>query len=191
MRDRIYDNPESPYYGKLEIKNNLVPYKYFGLETWNPSFMKNVPYLNYPPRYILDDETGLLSGRSGRIDPDNYIMRLAETYLLRAEAYIDKGDKINAAKDINVVRARAQAKPVSPAEVSIDYLLDERARELIWEKPRRLELMLMEKLAERVRAYNRLSKGNIKDFNQLWPILYSEIENNTEATIKQNPGYTN
>jgi hypothetical protein len=118
-------------------------------------------------------------------------MRLAETYLLRAEAYIDKGDKINAAKDINVVSARAQAKPVSPAEVSIDYLLDERARELIWEKPRRLELMRMGKLVERVRKYNRIAGGTIKDFNKLWPIPYSEIENNTEATIKQNPGYTN
>lgn len=191
LRDRVCDNPESPYYGKLVMKNNLVPAKYFPLEAWNPSFLKNVPYLNYPARYIQDSKTGLLSGSAGRIDPDNYIMRLAETYLLRAEAYIDKNDPVKAAADINVVRKRAHAGPVSPGDVNIDYLLDERARELIWEKPRRLELMRMGKLVERVKTYNRLSKSSIKSYNGLWPIPYSEIENNTEATIKQNPGYTN
>lgn len=191
LRDRICDNPQSPHYGTPVIKNNLVPAKYFGLETWNPCFLKNVPYLSYPSRYIVNQQTGLLSGNAGRINPDNYIMRLAETYLLRAEAYIGKGDLVNAAADINVVRKRAQAAPVLPSEVNIDYLLDERARELIWEQPRRLELMRTGKLVERVKKYNRLSKNTIKDYNNLWPIPYSEIERNTEVTIKQNPGYTN
>ena len=150
-----------------------------------------MPFQNYPERYIMSQATGLLSGSGGRIDPDNYIMRLAETYLLRAEAYIGKKDFVKAAEDINVVRARAHAKPVDPAEVNIDYLLDERARELIWEEPRRLVLARMGKLVDRVKQYNRLSKSTIKDFNGLWPIPYSEIENNTEATIPQNPGYTN
>lgn len=191
LRDRTCDNPASPYYGQKVLENHLVPEKYFAQETWNPSFMKNVPYLNYPERYIINASTGLLSGSAGRIDPDNYIMRLAETYLLRAEAYIDKSDPISAAADINVVRARAHAKAVSPGEVNIDYLLDERARELIWEEPRRLELMRMGKLVERVKTYNRLSRAHIQDFNGLWPIPYSEIENNTEAVMPQNPGYTN
>lgn len=191
LRDRICDNPASPYYGKSVIANNLVPEKYFAQETWNPSFLKNVPYLDYPARYVTNESTGLLSGSAGKIDPDNYIMRLAETYLLRAEAYIGNNDPIKAAEDINVVRARAHAKPVAPGDVNIDYLLDERARELIWEEPRRLVLARMGKLVDRVKQYNRLSKGSIQDFNGLWPIPYSEIENNTEATIQQNPGYTN
>lgn len=51
---------------------------------------------------------------------DEYIFRLAETYLLRAEAYLGLSKTTEAAADINVVRARAQATPVMPGEVSID-----------------------------------------------------------------------
>jgi tetratricopeptide (TPR) repeat protein len=189
LRDRISDNPKSSYYGELVIKNHAVPQQYFGENTWGPSFLKNVPYDDYPSRYILNKKTGLLSGSAGRIDPLNYIMRLAGTYLLRAEAYIDKGDKIDAAKDINVVRKRAHAKPVKPSEVNIDYLLDERARELLWEKPRRLELMRMGKLVQRVRKYNPLSASTIQNYNKLWPLPASEINKNINGTLKQNSGY--
>src|SRR5690606_18957491 len=42
---------------------------------------------------------------------DWYIFRLAETFLLRAEAYYWKGDLASAAADINMVRERAQAEP--------------------------------------------------------------------------------
>lgn len=62
---------------------------------------------------------------------DEYVFRLAETYLLRVEAYLDKGDKQSAADDINAVRNRAHATPVTPNEVDIDYILDERARLLV------------------------------------------------------------
>ncbi|WP_262714405.1 RagB/SusD family nutrient uptake outer membrane protein [Ginsengibacter hankyongi] len=71
---------------------------------------------------------------------DIYAIRLAETYLLRAEAYLDKGDIVNAAADVNVVRARANADPVAPGNVNIAYILDERARELMVEEPRWLTL---------------------------------------------------
>ena len=43
---------------------------------------------------------------------DWYVFRLAETYLLRAEAYFWKGELANAAADINAVRTRAGAAPI-------------------------------------------------------------------------------
>ena len=58
-------------------------------------------------------------------------MRLAETYLLRAEAHLRKGSRDLAAADINVVRNRAGAKPVGSGQVDISYLLDERARDCL------------------------------------------------------------
>lgn len=67
---------------------------------------------------------------------DTYFMRLAETYLDRAEAYIQLGDLQKAADDINTVRARAKAKPIAAQDVTIDYLLDERIRELYTEELR-------------------------------------------------------
>lgn len=73
-------------------------------------------------------------------DCDWYMIRIAETYLLRAEAYLAQGNKQKAADDINVVRARAGAKPCSAADVNIDYILDERIRELFGEEERYITL---------------------------------------------------
>ena len=71
---------------------------------------------------------------------DFYLVRIAETYLLRAEAYLALNDKGKAAADINVVRDRANAPLCTAAEVNIDYILDERARELLGEEHRQITL---------------------------------------------------
>jgi hypothetical protein len=66
---------------------------------------------------------------------------LAETYLLRAEAYWWKGDVAKAMADLNAVRTRAGAAPYTDAaKFDIGTILDERARELYWEEPRKTEL---------------------------------------------------
>ena len=66
--------------------------------------------------------------------------RLAETYLLRAEAYFWKDDLSNAAIDVNAVRTRAGCSPYTAAQINIGTILDERARELYFEEPRRTEI---------------------------------------------------
>ena len=75
---------------------------------------------------------------------DFYIFRLAETYLLRAEAYVWKGEWQKAAEDINTIRKRANAQYMySAADVekqTVGAVLDERARELYYEEPRKVEL---------------------------------------------------
>lgn len=72
---------------------------------------------------------------------DMYVYRLAETYLIRAEAYFWKGDLGNAANDVNAVRTRAGAAPYSASDITIGTILDERARELYWEELRHVELV--------------------------------------------------
>ncbi|MEI6276981.1 MAG: RagB/SusD family nutrient uptake outer membrane protein [Prolixibacteraceae bacterium] len=78
---------------------------------------------------------------------DWYIIRLAETYLLRAEAYIWKGEWQKAANDINVIRQRANARYMYTAidiqTKKIGAVLDERARELYYEELRKVELTRM------------------------------------------------
>ena len=87
--------------------------------------------------YVPDTEANPMQGGHS----DWYIFRLAETYLLRAEAYVWKGDMASAAADINVVRTRAKCSPYTAAQVTgIGTILDERARELYWEEPRKTEL---------------------------------------------------
>jgi hypothetical protein len=75
---------------------------------------------------------------------DWYVFRLAETYLLRAEAYWWKGQNALAMADINKVRARAKAELLTDdSKVNIGTILDERQRELYWEEPRKTELTRM------------------------------------------------
>ena len=86
---------------------------------------------------------------------DWYIFRLAETFLLRAEAYVWKGDLASAAADINAVRTRAKCAPYTPAQISIGTVLDERARELYYEEPRKTELTRMAYIfAKTGKSYN-------------------------------------
>ena len=119
------------------------------------------------------------------------MLRLAETYLLRAEAFLMKGDKEKAANEINEVRNRAHTSEVVASEVTIDYILDERARELVYEEFRRITLGRLGKYVERVRKYNTLNGPRVEDYHELFPIPYSAIEANKDAVLEQNPGYKN
>ena len=90
---------------------------------------------------------------------DVYAIRLAETILLRAEAYIGLGKKDLAAADINLIRTRAHANPIDASKADLDYVLDERARELYGEEFSHITLRRMGKLVERVRIYNNNPKN--------------------------------
>lgn len=72
---------------------------------------------------------------------DWYMYRLAETYLLRAEAYLWKGEKAKAAEDVNAIRKRAHCTKLFTAdEMNMGVVMDERARELYMEEFRHIEL---------------------------------------------------
>ncbi|WP_373330766.1 RagB/SusD family nutrient uptake outer membrane protein [Salmonirosea aquatica] len=171
-RDWYYNLPTSPYFGK---KVTYFP----GLDT-----MQHVG-----PMLRKVEGEPVLGRNTGQTVKDKYVYRLAETYLLRAEAYIRKGDMTSAAADVNVVRARAKAKPATPAQMSIDYILDERARELTTEEVRRRTLTRVGKLVERVRKYNPRSSSSIEEKHELFPIPQTAIDANIEGTLEQNPGY--
>lgn len=174
-RDYYYNNPASPYFGQ---KVDPVAADVDTMMQYYPMLVK------------IEGDAELTEGTNyGRSFKDTYIMRLAETYLLRAEAYFLNGEPQLAADDINVVRARAHASPVSAGEVDLDYILDERARELVIEENRRLTLSRMGKLVERTRKYNPQSGSSIQDYHNLFPIPQSSIDANIDAPLGQNPGY--
>ena len=114
------------------------------------------------PVYKFKD-AGTLYGESGGSQygsRDIVLFRLAETYLIAAEAAVMKKDNVNALLCINAVRERAMhnAKEQGLAKyegtVTIDDVLDERALELFGEAPRWNDLTRTGKLAERVLEYN-------------------------------------
>lgn len=125
---------------------------------------------------------------------DFLLMRLADAYLLRAEARLLQGDTDGASNDINVVRERGAwpgqeaAMRISPADVDLDFILDERARELIGEGHRWMDLTRTKKLVERVRLHNPVGGPNIQDFHTVRPIPQDQIDR-TQGGYPQNPGY--
>ncbi len=188
VRDFKYDNPASAWFDSSAVKYpgpNLIAQRW----RWYPWLSKVTTPGQHPDALYSNKELGLLNAGAGSTYSDDYYLRLPETYLLRAEAYLGKGELASAADDINVVRARANATPVAPGQVTIDYILDERARELSLEEQRRITLLRTGKLVERVRLYNALNAGNIQDFHALWPIPAGEIEANINGNLEQNPGY--
>jgi len=190
IRDIKADNPDSEYYDQYIVESGAIDDFPNALDRWwSLIYAKVTPINNFPDEFILNPATGLTNNSANETYTDNYIFRLAETYLLRAEAYLGKGQLSQAADDINMVRQRANATPVAAADVTIDYILDERARELAWEELRLLTLMRLNKLVERVKLYNPVTGNNIDDHQNLWPIPQREIETNTESQLQQNPGY--
>lgn len=121
---------------------------------------------------------------------DFYVIRLPETYFLRAEAYVAKGQPQLAADDLNVVRRRANATIVAAADVNIDYILDERARELYGEEFRMMTLTRLGKLYERTKKYGyEKAQESVQTINNLMPIPQDAIDRNVGVTMPNNPGY--
>ena len=130
-----------------------------------------------------------LKGGAGFTYQDQYMFRLAETYLLRAEAYLGLGQTGNAATDINAVRSRSGATAIAAGNVNIDFILDERIRELGVEEKRMFTLMRLNKWYDRVVKCNPFYASAALPKYNLWPIPQAEIERNRGAVLDQNPGY--
>ena len=134
MENLRYSNPAlkgvDPYYGQ-----RLRLYSATGTLLCSDTLRQWYPWPHYKI-YIPDIENTPMRGGH----TEWYVMRLAETYLIRAEAYVWKGDMANAAADVNKVRQRAGCAPYTAANMSIGTILDERARELYYEEGRKTEL---------------------------------------------------
>jgi len=129
---------------------------------------------------------------------DIFIFRLAETYLVAAEAYFKMGQPDKAAQKLNVIRARAakagQDLSITSADVTLDFILDERARELEGEYKRWLDLKRTRKLLRGFQNNNLTLMTNpgatetsIQKY-YLRPIPQSVIDRDTEG-YPQNNGY--
>lgn len=127
---------------------------------------------------------------------DFLMFRLAETYLILAEAQLKLGKVAEATEAVNVVRrraawpGRAAANEITAAQTTIDFILDERDRELAGEMFRWFDLKRLGKLIERVKAHNSDAQA-ITDKFLLRPIPQDQIDRTTDGVTKfpQNPGY--
>lgn len=149
----------------------------------------------FVPLSKFDDPTRptFNEAQSGR---DVFIIRLAEMYLIAAEAEMKLNNNTKAAELINVIRERAAVTGrtadmrVLPAAINIDFILDERARELAGEQLRWFDLKRTGKLIERVKKFNPVAAPFIQNFHTVRPIPQVQIDAVTnKEEFKQNPGY--
>lgn len=120
---------------------------------------------------------------------DQVYLRLAETYLILAEAQFKLNDAAGAAITINVLRNRAHATPIAATDVSMNFILDERSRELFSEEHRRYTLIRTGTWFARTQLYNKFTGPKIIARDSLLPIPQSVIDANLTAKMPQNPGY--
>ncbi|WP_131537003.1 RagB/SusD family nutrient uptake outer membrane protein [Pedobacter nototheniae] len=173
-RNWYYNNPaETSLYGK---KANITEQTWFSTKTLDPAITKFF--------YGRAENLSLTGSFKDRMK-----FRLAETYLLLAEAYLGQGNTGKAADAVNEVRKRAGASVITSAQMTMDFLLDERIRELVGEESRRFTLLRTNKLVDRVKMYNAAIKDKIMNYHTLWPIPQSIIDANRDAVFPQNPGY--
>lgn len=152
----------------------------------------------YPIFFKLttDRFVGLEQGENmSNLFRDDYVIRLAETILLRAEAYLRLGRTQDAAADINKLRERAECEfLVSAGDVTIDLILDERTRELYGEEHRWNTLLRMggTVAVDRIKKYaywKETVKATLNFTYNLWPIPQQIIDRNKDIPMEQNPGW--
>jgi starch-binding outer membrane protein, SusD/RagB family len=128
---------------------------------------------------------------------DFLVFRLADTYLMLAEAQLMQGKKQEATDAVNVVRRRAAwagkttAMEITPTQMTFDFLVDERGRELCGEQIRWMDLKRWGNLVDRVQKTNPQAAGNIKPMHLLRPIPQSQIDRTDggATAFPQNNGY--
>lgn len=124
-------------------------------------------------------------------DPDIPVLRLADVYLMYAEATLrgGNGNAVTALQYVNDLRSRAGASALT--SINVDGILDERGRELAWEMTRRTDLIRYGKFT--TAAYLWPWKGGVKDgqavgdYRNLYPIPAKDLVLN--PNLSQNPGY--
>lgn len=183
IRNSEYNIKRHWYYNNKDVAETYGKYCPITDETWFTTF-RLYPALT---KFFYGKSENLQLTGSYR---DRMKFRLAETYLYLCEARLMQGNLSGARDAINYVRRRAHASELTDdSQMTLDFLLDERIRELVGEESRRFTLCRTGKLIERTRKYNEESGEAIRDYHVYWPIPQSMIDSNTGAEFPQNDGY--
>lgn len=138
------------------------------------------------------DGTDGSDGSGTNVDTDFPMFRLADAYLMYAELAVKgQGSKTTAKDYINKLRTRATAPQIVESDLTLDFILKERSRELFWECQRRTDLIRFGKFSGA--SYLWQWKGNaqngtaIDSHLDIFPIPTSSMSAN--PNLKQNPNY--
>lgn len=189
-------------YSPTDMRNS--PYNFRRRYTYNDparpaTYGQPVPYAGFDTIFRINPnitkwfEFNPLDEFGFAMIKDIILMRLGETYLLLAEAQFKQGKLVEAATTLTTLRARSNASAVTAGQVNMDFILDERVRELVGEENRRMTLMRTGTLVERANRLNAVSPINqmtgLQNKHLLMPVPQTEINLNKDALLEQNPGY--
>ncbi len=148
-------------------------------------------------KWTNKNSDGTDGSNSNYMDTDYPVYRLADVYLMYAEAILrggSGGNTTTALGYINKIRERAygdSSGDITSGDMTLDFILDERARELYWEGHRRTDLIRYGEFSDG--TYMWPWKGGVKDGKavssnyDLFPIPSSDLSAN--PNLEQNPGY--
>jgi hypothetical protein len=212
FKDTYYSNKPGTYNTSFDLTKNTVTFATGDTAIYLPGFEMSVGerakkkyQVLVPSRYderIFPALSKHIDG--GRIDRTQFeggrdfiAFRLADTYLMLAEAQYFSNLKADAAASYNVIRKRA-AWPgkeanmiITEGDLTIDFVMDERERELLGEQSRWLDLARWGNLLDRVKKFNPQAAPFIKSHHVLRPIPQLQIDRVTgnAASFPQNSGY--
>ncbi|HEY1201992.1 MAG TPA: RagB/SusD family nutrient uptake outer membrane protein [Niastella sp.] len=199
-RMRLTDWVVYGLYGANDMRNseNNIRHRFYYNTVGKPNYGQQVPYAGGDTVFKIAPHTT----KWYQYDPNDafgfamvkdwIIMRLGETYLLLAEAQFKQGKINEAAITLNTLRARSNATPITGAQVTLDFILDERARELLAEENRRMTLMRTKTLVTRTLKYNTQTINPVVGLTNkhlLLPVPQAEIDLNKDAKLDQNDLY--
>lgn len=192
LRRTILGNvPDTEYYGKPIPWSVLYRYDSptaGGAYPWNDAAYTQL----FPLSVKTAPDKYQSQGNSlQRLFRDDYLIRLPETILLRAEIKWRMGNNDGAVDDINMLRERAQCDYlVTAADMGLDLILDERARELIYEEARWNTLLRMggEVVRDRISRFAYWKYPITREFD-LFPIPQAVIDANKDVRMEQNKGW--
>ncbi len=149
------------------------------------------------PKFTNTNMGGQPGSDPTHVDTDFPLFRLADAYLIYAEAILrggQGGDQAQALSYINMLRERAytnQDGQITMNDLTLDFILDERVRELYWEGHRRIDLIRFDQYTDG--TYTWPWKGGVKEgrategFRNIFPIPASDLAAN--PNLVQNTGY--
>ncbi|MNQ59370.1 SusD family protein [compost metagenome] len=158
------------------------------------TLIKNLDCYTIPVKKFDDPDPTTPSSTGPVSTRDIIVSRLGETYLIAAEAYLKAGVPSTGLDRLNEVRRRAGVANATLAQFNIDYILDERGRELLGEYKRWFDLKRTGTLVARASAHNyKIKAANFVGVDGklkiLRPIPQSVLDLNQNKDFPQNPGY--
>jgi hypothetical protein len=193
-----YGNRLKPQaYQRYDVQNDLrASFLYTNGQTLAIGSISNFGNGYLAPKFQNVTSAGVPGSNPGFVDTDFPMFRLAEAYLIYAEANLrgGGGDAALALGYVNALRQRAYGNAsgnITAGQLTLPFILDERGRELLWEAHRRTDLVRFGLFTGGTYLWawkGGVQAGTSTDAHlNLFPIPATELVANPK--LKQNPGY--